>query len=174
MIFDGAQRDFAIAAFDENVGDGLGNVRPFGNRQQMLLTFGPGGFHQRDVFEPGRLFEHGTGDRYRLVEGKLADNTGRRIHDRREPLCQRLASRQLYVRNQMVEDTVEQGDMIGRKMRGAEDEQIGDAAERLRPTIGGAMGQRLFEFVEDGILAHRVAPFRLEGDVDADLGKDFR
>jgi hypothetical protein len=37
------------------------------------------------------------------------------------------------------------------------------------------VGQRLFEFVDDGILlAHRIAPFRLEGDVDADLGKDFR
>ena len=60
-------------------------------------------------------------------------------------------------------------------MCGPEYEQIRDTAQGFDTAVGRAIGQRLFELADDRILlTHRAVPFRLEGDVDADLGKNFR
>ena len=88
----------------------------------MLLTLGFGVLDKSDIFEQIGLREHRAGDRNLVVECQLADHVWRRILDRREPIRERLARRKFDIRNEVVEDAVEHGDMVSGEMSAPKDE----------------------------------------------------
>ncbi|OIQ63586.1 hypothetical protein GALL_548740 [mine drainage metagenome] len=52
------------------------------------------------------------------------------------------------MKNQALEDIVEQPDLVVRKINRAVDEEIGDAAQGFDPACDGSMSERDLQFVE--------------------------
>ena len=150
----------------------------------MLLALGLGVLDQRDVVELVRLRQDGACHLDRVVERELADQFRRCIRDCRQPLRERRPRRLLDIGNEMAEDAVEHRDMVAGEMARSEDEEIGDAAQRLFTALGGAVRQRVFKLAKESVLSgHRGQPrdgenlgsfiVMLEFNIDIQFGREL-
>src|SRR6185437_1621445 len=111
----------------------------------MCLALCLGDLHEVAV-RKARLLEHGTGNLDVVVLGKGADDTSRRIRNRRDATRQFRQSLRLDLLDQTANDVVEQRHMRGIETGYAVEEQGGDAAECLRAFFGRAMLNDVFQF----------------------------
>ena len=111
LIGGNGARDLAVAAVDQNFRQRLGDAEAGRQRQQMRLALG-----FRDIFQVGVAdgggFEHGPRHLDIVVFGERADDTGRRVEDRRDPAGEFRQRLGLDFLDQAAHDVVEQRDML--------------------------------------------------------------
>ena len=79
FIADSAQKDPAVPALDQNIGDRLIENRAPGYSQQVILAFVTGVFCKIFVCKPFRLRQHRRCNLDGIIECKLSDRLRRRV-----------------------------------------------------------------------------------------------
>jgi len=103
---------------------------------------------QRVVVKPLRLGQYRSCDLDQIVERQRADRQRRRGTDRGQTVGEQGLGGGLDVKDQALEDVVEQPDLFVRIIHRAVDEQIGDAAQGFDTARDGAVRERSLQLVE--------------------------
>jgi hypothetical protein len=138
--------DVARAAADQHVGDRLPDSGSSCNGEQMRLALGSGdGDEVRFGKLPG-LCEHRSRHRDIIVVCEAEHHFGRHRAERRQPVRQFGASLDLRPGDQPAEHETEQTKMVVVELARTIEKKRSDAPERLRPFLGGAALDHLFQF----------------------------
>ena len=130
---------------DEDVGDGLRQVLPDGQGEQVVLAALLGDRDEVALVEARRALEDRAGDLDALVEGEVADGPARRVGDVGKALGQLDARAKLDLVREADDDLVEHADMVFVELRRQFDEEARQAAQRIRASRILAAGDRVLD-----------------------------
>ena len=116
MIISDRTCNIAIAAFHKISESASADPQPSGHREQMRLAFVLGDVHQIVIVDPC-LLENGTCDLDVVILGERADNTGRRIRNRRNAAGEFGERFCFDLLDQAADDVIEQRDVFGVEAR---------------------------------------------------------
>ena len=130
-----AERDLAIAAPHQLVGDRLAERRARRNGLQMRLALGSRDADKVVLRQARRQLEHRSGDGDVVVLGKPAQYVDRRVAHRRETICQLGARFRFDLLDQNPEHVVEKADVLVVVAAGSIEKERGNAPERLHALL---------------------------------------
>ena len=139
-----------VAALDQHVGDGFGDMAAAGDGEQMRLTLALGDLDQRGIVKPARQRQQRTCDGDVVILRQRAHHGDRRIVHRRELLGKLGARLGLDLGDQLAEDVVEELDVVLVEARRTVDNRLVMRLQRIRPLLVRAVLQDLFQLRNEG------------------------
>jgi hypothetical protein len=117
----------------------------------VVLALGGRDHDQRVFVEPERLRQHRRRHLDDVVARQFPDDLVWGGRDRGQAVRQLGAPARLDRIGQTVDHLIEQLDLLERIVLGADEEKVGDTAQRLEPLAAGAVSDRVVEFRQHGL-----------------------
>ena len=148
-VFHDLMHDTVIAAFNQDVGDGLAQLQTLGNGEKVILALDRGVLDKVGIAQLPGMHEHRSGHRDRVIEGEHAHELGGRIAHTRQPVRKFGARLDLDFDSHALQHIVEQLDLLVGIAARSGHEQIADALHDPEAIIHAASGNRADQLVDN-------------------------